>query len=85
MTVEEGALPVGSTDIYLDTTIVNQTDGNPVHREVVVLGDPETLAAYGKVTNAEPASTDYGMVVRPFSEQDFWLAVASGSIPGSIG
>lgn len=38
--VTEGLLPVGTTLKNLDTTIVEQTDGTPAHREAVVIADP---------------------------------------------
>ena len=41
MTVTEGNLPVGETGEKLDTTKVTQTDGSVVHREAVVVADPE--------------------------------------------
>lgn len=65
MAVTEGKIEVGNTNEYLDTTKVTQTDGGTAHREVVTVGDPETLAALQKVTNADPGQTDYGAVVRP--------------------
>ena len=41
MAVTEGALGVGETTSFLDTTIVTQDDGTLAHREGVFLGDPE--------------------------------------------
>ncbi len=49
MAVTEGNLPVGDTGEKLDTTVVEQTDGTEVHREVVVVGDPEKLANLANV------------------------------------
>jgi len=37
----EGKIRVGITDDYLDTTVVEQTDGLLAHREAVVIADPE--------------------------------------------
>lgn len=83
MTATEGWLPVGPTDNRLDTTKLDQTDGTEVHREAVVLADPETLAARTVVTNAEPGTTDYGPVVRPIVNQAYWAEVAKGNVAGS--
>ena len=49
MSVIESNLPVGDTKEKLDTTTVTQTDGTVVHREAVVITDPEILAARAKV------------------------------------
>ena len=43
MAVEEGTIEVTPTGDQLDTTKVTKPDGTVAHREVVVLGDPETL------------------------------------------
>ena len=48
--VTESNLPVGTTGEKLDTTKVTQTDSTPVHREVMVKGDPETLANLERVS-----------------------------------
>jgi hypothetical protein len=48
----EGNLAVGLTGSKLDTTTLNQTDGTEVHREAVVVTDPDTLAARAEVTKS---------------------------------
>ncbi len=55
MTVTESNLPVTATEA-LDTTKVTQTNGDSVHREVVVVASPETLAAYQEVDLAPLAA-----------------------------
>jgi hypothetical protein len=51
--VTEGTIGVTEgTGKDLDTVTVTQTDGGTTHREVVVLADPETLAAYAPVKEA---------------------------------
>lgn len=37
-------------------------------RQVIVLGDPSANAGLGKVTNGDPGTTDYGLVVRPVNQ-----------------
>ena len=62
MAVEQSFITVPASDKLLDTTVVEQAGGTEVHREVVVLADPETLAAYAKIaTRAEPGNL--GLVV----------------------
>ncbi|KKM73067.1 hypothetical protein LCGC14_1414180 [marine sediment metagenome] len=73
MTVEEGHIDVGTTSIQLDTTIVVQSTASgarSVHREVIVLGDPETRAAYTKIKNTHAENSDYGIVTRPILPMD---------------
>lgn len=64
MSVVESSIEVINTGKYLDTTQVAQTDGTLVQREVVVVGDPETTAAYAKVSNLPIGGTDYGLATR---------------------
>lgn len=47
----------------LDTDVLT-VGANTVHRERIVLADPSDTAGLAKVKNANPASTDYGSVVR---------------------
>jgi hypothetical protein len=63
MTTEEGRLQVGISTEFLDTTIVEQSDGSEAHREGVFIGDPETTAARAAV-NKGALTTDYGGVTR---------------------
>ena len=49
MAVTEGRIPVSDTGKDLDTTVVEQTDGSPVHREAVVIADAEDLEGRAKV------------------------------------
>ncbi len=50
MAIEESFLQVGVKTEYLDTTKVTQTDGTEVHREAVVLTDPENLDLRARVS-----------------------------------
>lgn len=49
MAVTEGTLPVGGTPDFLDTTIVTNSTDVDVHREAVVITDPETLSGRANV------------------------------------
>ena len=82
MAATEGSLAVPPGTNRLDTTTVNQTDGTEVHREAVVITDPEVLAARATVTNSTPAGTAYGQVVRHVPS-DFMLDVAAGRVTGT--
>lgn len=53
----------GNTGKKLDTFV---TTTAAQHREATVIGDPATDAAVAKVANANPGSTDYGVVVRDY-------------------
>ncbi len=57
MAVEEGILPVGDTGENLDTTIIEQTDGTPAHREVIVNADPEDNDARQNIV--QPDTTEF--------------------------
>lgn len=51
------------------TNIDTRTEStNSNHRQVVVIGADATNAAIATVANAAPASTDYGLVVRPIGQ-----------------
>lgn len=67
MPVTEGNIEVINTGKFLDTTEVTQTDGLEVQREVVVIGDPSTLANYAEVTSSDPTISDIGLVTRSLS------------------
>ena len=54
-------------------------------RDIGCVGDPETLDAVAKVTNAAPADTDYGIATRPIQTSDFWLDLAAGNLTGKTG
>ncbi|MCK5013202.1 MAG: hypothetical protein KAS66_05240 [Candidatus Omnitrophica bacterium] len=60
--VTEGILPVGTSLKNLDTTIVEQTDGTPAHRETVVIGDP---AINGARVNLE---SELGRYILPVTD-----------------
>src|SRR3990167_2628937 len=47
-------------------------------QEILVLGDPETSNTIARVLNADPASTDWGLVVRPFGNTT--VVVSTGSV-----
>lgn len=47
----EGRIQVGNTQEYLDTQKVTQSDGVIAQREVVTIGDPDTLNGLANVTN----------------------------------
>jgi hypothetical protein len=64
----EGKLQVGVKDEYLDTVEVTQTDGQVTHREMVSVGDPDTLAARAAVSNT--VAEGYGLVTRPVLPTD---------------
>lgn len=57
-------LPADSTGKKVDTSELT-VGANTVERERVNLADPTTAAAVAGVKNADPASTDYGVEVRP--------------------
>jgi len=64
MAVEEGALPVGTTEEVLDTVVVEQEDGTDAHREMVSVGDPETTEARARVSSTEENATRYALQVQ---------------------
>ena len=64
MAVTEGKIHVGGTLEDLDTTVVTQTDESLAHREMVSIGDPETLGARAAVTDGPFASDKYAVAVR---------------------
>lgn len=53
MSVTEGNIQVQETGEYLDTTKVTQTDDTVVHREAVVIADPEDIDARANVLAAD--------------------------------
>lgn len=55
--------PLDGAGKKVDTATVSTGEGS-VHRQHVVIGDPETAAARAKVTDAVPGAADYGLVVR---------------------
>jgi len=63
---DEQFIPIGGLiGKNLDAVRLNQTDGTPVLREGVFVGDPDTFAARAGVTNTTPATDAYGLVTRP--------------------
>jgi hypothetical protein len=46
------------------TNIDSQVPSGGDHRQVIVVGDPDTVAAVAEVLNAAPGASDYGVVVR---------------------
>lgn len=64
MAVTEGSIRAGDTAKYLDMTVVTNSTGDAVHRETVVIADPETNAARVRVTSGTPVDTDYGVVTK---------------------
>lgn len=57
-------LPPNSTGLLLDTSQLT-VGANTVQRERDVIADPTDAAGLAKVENADPAISDYGVVVRP--------------------
>ncbi len=64
----EGALPVGSSDQFLDTTKVVHESGRTAHREGVFVGDPDTTANRADVGKVDDRLL-YGMTVREMEFQ----------------
>jgi len=64
MAVDEGRLQVGVKDTFLDTSVVEQTDGEDAHREAVVITDPETLGARTGVSGTEESASRYALQVQ---------------------
>lgn len=64
MAVNPAQIPVTpGSGLLLDATQVTVAAAS-VDREVIVLGDPSTGAAYAAVGNADPGSSDFGLTVR---------------------
>lgn len=56
-------LPPNSTGLKVDTSELT-VSANTVQRENNTISDPSTAAAIAAVENAQPGSSDYGLVVR---------------------
>jgi hypothetical protein len=66
----ENRIQVGASDDYLETALFNDSEGRPINREGVFVGDPDDVDATVKVTNCRPAPTDYGLTTRPVQNLD---------------
>jgi len=70
-------LPPDSTGKAIDNTNVTTSAGS-VHRQVLVLADPENPLAYGAVGNATPAGNEYASLVRHVGVLNAQITGASG-------
>lgn len=57
-------VPADSTGKKVDTSELT-VGANTVERQRINLSDPVTAAAIASVDNADPASTEYGLTIRP--------------------
>lgn len=64
MAIEQSFIPIGDTGAKLDSVQVDTPAGTDLHRETVVVADPENPAGLAKVTNAPPAPDVYAGAVR---------------------
>src|SRR5437773_2510721 len=60
------------------------TATNAQLREAVVVADPSVDAAVSKVINADPATTDYGVVVRPPNTNPLDYDTGGGTVPQTL-
>ncbi len=81
-----GAEP--STVTFKVDTVTLSQNSTTVHREVLVLGDPQSSIAYAVVKAAPPVSTEFGSVVRiasgPSSAADLLMTASQGTNPWTI-
>lgn len=69
--------PASSTITHqLDAVVMDRGAGSTVLREVMVLGSPETTNALAAVLATAPASTAFGLVVRPLPVSVFQSTAA---------
>ena len=81
----ESKVRIGLSEEYLETSKLENAAG-VVHREGVMVGDPDDVDAIGNATNAAPTSTDYAPVTRPIHNpavaDDLMLAIPMGLVSG---
>lgn len=78
MAVIQDKVQIGSSSDFLDGVSVNTPAGTDLFREAVVTADPEIGDALARVRAAEPASDDYGSVVRPVGVNQRLDAIRDG-------
>jgi hypothetical protein len=66
MAITESSIRIGDKAQSLDTSLVTNTRSEQVHREAVVLTDPENFAARAAVIST-PVAGEYGGVTRPIT------------------
>ena len=81
MAVEEGTVLAGRTDRNLDTTKVRQVSNAEAHRQVMVIGDPETLARRASVTRF--GNHDALVVSSAPHAEDFFIGLGEKDISGA--